>query len=388
MKCDYDHPKRKMIFSVLITLIIVVLYTPFLFYVLFSREWFAVFGMGLAEKQMILLEHFQILIFIFLLLAPIPLILYASARASKLICEPFNTFIEGVTNNQKIFDYYKKDNKRGIYFEEVNDERLVVVSDERELWRWVFGLVCITCIIRIFVLIVEDGAFIITNLDFYLLGLVISLWLFLTAIFGQPQKLIFDRKNGLIHFPRYFFMPFKSIPLHEICSPTTFRFQFNIAQPRMITNILIPDSFSSFYSLYMDRNRPLPLGKIFDPYREKDFKRRQSEGFPEPICKSHTPITDDRCGYIYGTEELVKKIAPFKFNINNCYDNVWKYIMKFQPERKTDVINLILVGIWRNRFIFRIDHSRHQPLELFDDGFDVHDCYVADMKKGIIDYIK
>jgi len=36
----------------------------------------------------------------------------------------------------------------------------------------------------------------------------------------------------------------------------------------------------------MDKNRPLPPGKIFDPYRQKDYERRKKEGFPKPLYQS------------------------------------------------------------------------------------------------------
>lgn len=33
----------------------------------------------------------------------------------------------------------------------------------------------------------------------------------------------------------------------------------------------------------MDKNRPLPPGELFDPYREKDYERRKAEGFQPPL---------------------------------------------------------------------------------------------------------
>ena len=36
----------------------------------------------------------------------------------------------------------------------------------------------------------------------------------------------------------------------------------------------------------MDKNRPLPPGTAFDPYREADFERRKAEGFPKPLYGS------------------------------------------------------------------------------------------------------
>jgi hypothetical protein len=40
------------------------------------------------------------------------------------------------------------------------------------------------------------------------------------------------------------------------------------------------------YVWYMDKNRPLPPGDVFDAYREKDYLRRRAEGFPPPLYES------------------------------------------------------------------------------------------------------
>ncbi len=45
--------------------------------------------------------------------------------------------------------------------------------------------------------------------------------------------------------------------------------------------------FWNFTIWYMDKNRPLPPGTAFDPYREKDFERRKAEGFPKPLYPSN-----------------------------------------------------------------------------------------------------
>ena len=64
----------------------------------------------------------------------------------------------------------------------------------------------------------------------------------------------------------------------------------------------------SFYVLYMDKNRPLPQGDAFHPYREKDFLRRKAEGFPKPIYPSTSLVTDAYMGYIYGTDEFKQRL--------------------------------------------------------------------------------
>ena len=42
----------------------------------------------------------------------------------------------------------------------------------------------------------------------------------------------------------------------------------------------------------MDKNRPLPPGELFDPYREADFQRRKAEGFPKPLYPSDIPTPE------------------------------------------------------------------------------------------------
>ena len=41
------------------------------------------------------------------------------------------------------------------------------------------------------------------------------------------------------------------------------------------------------------KNRPLPPGEAFDPYRKKDFQRRKAEGFPPPLYPSYIDTPED-----------------------------------------------------------------------------------------------
>ncbi|MFK8268909.1 hypothetical protein [Capnocytophaga cynodegmi] len=52
-----------------------------------------------------------------------------------------------------------------------------------------------------------------------------------------------------------------------------------------IANLFL-DEFWDFVVWYMDKNRPLPPGTAFDPYREADYQRRKAEGFPPPLYPS------------------------------------------------------------------------------------------------------
>jgi len=52
------------------------------------------------------------------------------------------------------------------------------------------------------------------------------------------------------------------------------------------------EDYWNFFVWYMDKNRPLPPGKAFDPYRQKDFERRKAAGFPKPLYSSDIPTPE------------------------------------------------------------------------------------------------
>ncbi len=126
----------------------------------------------------------------------------------------------------------------------------------------------------------------------------------LVIIYGfiAPQKnLIMDRLNNKITIPRNFM---SSV---NIVFETGFGLiKYINSSPGVISGILVLrsskskprieaeiasssriDSYWNFTIWYMDKNRPLPPGTAFDPYREKDFERRKAEGFPKPLYPSN-----------------------------------------------------------------------------------------------------
>jgi hypothetical protein len=48
----------------------------------------------------------------------------------------------------------------------------------------------------------------------------------------------------------------------------------------------------SFITWYMDKNRPLPPGDLFDEFRQQDFERRKNEGFLKPLYSSNIPTPE------------------------------------------------------------------------------------------------
>ena len=70
----------------------------------------------------------------------------------------------------------------------------------------------------------------------------------------------------------------------------------NTFKPRTLAGVYTvygdPHKKWSFYVWYMDKNRPLPPGTAFDAYRDQDFKRRKTEGFPRPLYYSCIPTPE------------------------------------------------------------------------------------------------
>lgn len=113
-------------------------------------------------------------------------------------------------------------------------------------------------------------------------------------IYGAERIITFHRLTGEVEVPR---------PLFKGWNGATVRFPFTderiksfyhgatvfyISYPRSRWVIWLTAGRGeakqlSFFLWYMDRNRQLPPGKRLDPYRVKDFLRRESEGFPAPL---------------------------------------------------------------------------------------------------------
>ncbi len=115
--------------------------------------------------------------------------------------------------------------------------------------------------------------------------------------FTHPKKiLILDRLNGIITFPGFLYGKAITMPFEEVLaevrggygagSPTLALLHQNKLTAYSAILESTPLQSWSFMVWYMDKNRPLPPGKVFDPYRQKDYERRKAEGFPEPLYQS------------------------------------------------------------------------------------------------------
>ena len=117
--------------------------------------------------------------------------------------------------------------------------------------------------------------------------------------FTHPKKiLILDRFNGIITFPGFLYGKPITMPFEEVLAAVKGGYGVGMATLAILRkNKLTSTSYDfdlqyeplkswSFMVWYMDKNRPLPPGEIFDPYRQKDYERRKKEGFPKPLYQS------------------------------------------------------------------------------------------------------
>ncbi len=136
-----------------------------------------------------------------------------------------------------------------------------------------------------------------------------SFWL-VYGIFVKKNYKIFElnRLEGLVTYPDNFFRPplkgkFKDLKVVIAITGSIDGYVdreylkfVNTFKPRKIDLLYTfygdPKKDWSLYVWYMDKNRPLPPGTAFDPYRQKDFERRKNEGFPRPLYPSNIPTPE------------------------------------------------------------------------------------------------
>ena len=95
---------------------------------------------------------------------------------------------------------------------------------------------------------------------------------------NKPQKIVnFNDGNGII----------KTYYIDNLYTSLFFKTKKGI-EPKAAMGLADwdRDDYWNFLVWYMDKNRPLPPGKAFDPYREQDFERRKAAGFPKPLYPS------------------------------------------------------------------------------------------------------
>ena len=114
---------------------------------------------------------------------------------------------------------------------------------------------------------------------------------------SKNSKVILDRKNSLFAYPGFglnkiIVTKFKDLVLLIVNVGKTAAPYLKAPQTKFTNFTLTAIDVLSFYVWYMDKNRPLPPGTVFDEYRERDFQRRKEEGFPSPLYPSFVPTPE------------------------------------------------------------------------------------------------
>ena len=145
-------------------------------------------------------------------------------------------------------------------------------------------------------------AFEIPGVFFLILYFLTGILLIVYQYTHPPKKIILDRLNGIITFPGVFYgkpitMPFDKVSaalkFNGIGAGVSLGFSHHKILATDIDLDYTPIKSWSFIVWYMDKNRPLPPGEAFDPYRKKDFQRRKAEGFPPPLYPSYIDTPED-----------------------------------------------------------------------------------------------
>ncbi|UTD13951.1 hypothetical protein HER15_11960 [Tenacibaculum mesophilum] len=147
------------------------------------------------------------------------------------------------------------------------------------------------------------------SLSVFLIILGSFLFIYRLTVKSKHKELVLDRLNGMVSYPDFFYskpLQGKFSELKAVISisgdidgaPGDEKLKFvNTFRPRKIDilrTISYDDPYQewSLYVWYMDKNRPLPPGTAFDPYRQQDFERRKALGFPRPLYKSTIPTPE------------------------------------------------------------------------------------------------
>ena len=221
-------------------------------------------------------------------------------------------------------------------------------------------------------------------------GILASFFLLLNGLLAPSRRFVLDRMKGTVTFPHHLFFSRYTIPFSKVI-PGYSNGNLGFAHP--YSGIVIPvlgaydSGWWSFYVLYMDKNRPLPQGDAFHPYREKDFLRRKAEGFPKPIYPSTSLVTDAYMGYIYGTDEFKQRLSKMKLGIIHCYTRVSWFCQK-KEIKYGNPNDLVLIGIWKKQFVFKLFAPENVEYIILPDDTVLTDCFLCDSNTAEVKYIK
>ena len=229
----------------------------------------------------------------------------------KTICN------EGREGGRRITRYPSENTFEAInaYGKRIDDEKLIIDN------TWLRGESLVASIALLsadsyFIYIFFGVLFSIKELnDVILLCMVLSVSLFL-GILGikyllrAKRRFTFNRLTGIVEVPKRGYKGWRGATRAVRYEETDFviagwrSFYTSIDDPGTPFLFRPPLFYSfdktgttlyeagSFIDWYMDKNRQLPPGKELDPYRMKDYLRREAEGFPEPLYPAFVKIPD------------------------------------------------------------------------------------------------
>lgn len=209
-----------------------------------------------------------------------------------------------ITHNTRKMDSFELEGKNGLKF--INDVFYVGPYAANVLPVFLGGAFLLLFLFSMFLILSPSdekvGLFMILATLFFFLGFSF----FAIYYYTMPKKeLIYNREDGKVTFPG--FMWYKNITmsidkvLFSMSSPSMQgggAYNLQIVRPDRIYSLFLTSTGRicyedlSFILWYMDKNRPLPPGTAFDPYRDKDFKRRKAAGFPKPLFESDFPTPE------------------------------------------------------------------------------------------------
>ncbi|QXP59321.1 hypothetical protein [Olleya sp. HaHaR_3_96] len=194
-----------------------------------------------------------------------------------------------------------------------NDTTLIEVNDKYysknrslSIWmNWKFGIAMSFCLSPILIGIGKEDSM--TTMLYFII-LFTPLIIFTVIGFKSSKKqMVMDRLKGTITFPKIngekksITVPFhkgkggiKSYMIGDVMHTDLFFKTLKGVKPKVVGNLSehYLEEVWNFTVWYMDKNRPLPPGTAFDPYRQQDFERRKTLGFPKPLYKSTVPTPE------------------------------------------------------------------------------------------------
>lgn len=207
-------------------------------------------------------------------------------------CTIFSTKVK-VSINQLRPDLLNKH-----YFYSATDEQLVIKNKATKLKKYAWFALVLFFAFAGYMESKGDGDYKGTPFLFWGLGTYAFIyWVYLVS---YTHTVIFDRTTGLVTIPNLFGLPSRRVKLEDVYQGSSEMYSYmEIRDTYTYIPFTIPGygdrTWWSFYVWYMDRNRPLPRGTLFDAYRERDFKRREALGFPKPLYETtHGVVISDK----------------------------------------------------------------------------------------------